>query len=78
MDIPSTSEKRECLVVNRGDPKPCTREDTGTRGAVEKAVESKGDQNLKEEESERESDPALEWGCDLFSTVGDMNVGRTE
>jgi len=48
VDMPGTTRERESLVVDRGD-QPRTQQDTGTRSAVEKVVQSERGQNLKEE-----------------------------
>ena len=73
VDMPGTSGERESLVIDRGD-QPCTQQDTSTRSAIEKVVQSKRGQNLKEEEAERETDTTCKRRGDLSSPVGDIGM----
>ena len=67
----STSGECESFVVDRGN-QSCAQQDTGSHGAVEKVVQGKRRQSLKEEETERETDPVLDWRGYLSSAVGSV------
>jgi len=71
--MPSASGEGESLVVDRGG-QTCTQQDTGTHGTVEEVVDSKRDQNLKEEETKRETDTTPKWRGDLSGAVGNIGM----
>jgi len=73
VDMASTSGERESFVVDCGD-QSCAQQDTSTHGAVEKAVQGKRRQSLKEEETERETDPVLDWRDYLSGAVGSVGT----
>ena len=71
--MPGTSGERESLVIDRSD-QPRPQQDTGTQGAVEKVVHSKRGQNLKEEETERETDATRKRRGGLSGTMCDIGM----
>ena len=74
----STSGECESFVVDRGD-QSCAQQDAGTHSAVEKVVQRKRRQNLKEEETERETDPVLDWRGYLSGAVGSVGtLGKSD
>jgi len=73
VDMSSTSGERESLVVDCGDQSR-PQQNASTHGTVEIVVQSKRGQNLKEEESERESDTTPKWRGDLSSPVSDVGM----
>ena len=73
VDMSSASGEPESLVVDCSD-QPRTQQDTSTHGAVEIVVQSERCQNLKGEETERETDTVCKRRGGLSSPVGDVGM----
>jgi len=83
VDMSCAGGERESFVVDRGDQSR-TQQHTGTGGTVEEVVHRKRRQNLKEEETECETDAVPNWRGRLPSmacgvgTLGETNQSLTQ